>query len=349
MILKSNTINKNIFLVTDKLFNNNKIFDLKMIKRNDYRGYEYFILKQELSKLNISLSTYDDLNKNIHKSYDLIFMNLRKKTYNIILDNPNVDKYLIITEPEPLLPISWDLDLHSRYFTKIFTWNDDFVDNQKYFKFYYPNAKINSAKLHFDLNQKRKLCVVVAGNKHNNHKLALYAERVKAIRWFERNHPEDFDLFGIGWDKRYISTRFIRRFNKYNLITKNNFFKKKFSSYKGSIESKIDVLRLYKFSICYENLKNLSGYITEKIFDCFLAGTIPVYLGARNIKDYVPEKTFIDKENFKTYEELYRYLNGMSVSEYSNYLIGIKDFIESKKSYPFTAEYFAKIIIKNIT
>lgn len=273
---------------------------------------------------------------------------MRKNTYNVLINNANVYKYLIITEPAPLLPLTWDLNLHNKYFKKIFTWNDNIVDDKKYFKFYYPNSKINITKLNFDLNKKNKLCVIIARNKYNNHKLALYTERIKAIRWFERNHPEDFDLYGVGWDKRYISTKFVSRLNKYNFITKNNFFKTKFSSYKGSIASKIDILRFYKFSICYENVRNQTGYITEKIFDCFLAGTVPVYLGAQNINDYIPEETFINKENFNTYEELYSYLNGMSESEYTNYLIAIKDFLESKKSYPFTAEYFAMNIINNI-
>jgi hypothetical protein len=35
--------------------------------------------------------------------------------------------------------------------------------------------------------------------------LELYSKRVEAIKWFEKNHPEDFDFYGIGWD-RYVSS-----------------------------------------------------------------------------------------------------------------------------------------------
>ena len=28
----------------------------------------------------------------------------------------------------------------------------------------------------------------------------LYSERLAAIEWFEKNHPDEFDLFGHGWD-----------------------------------------------------------------------------------------------------------------------------------------------------
>jgi hypothetical protein len=33
---------------------------------------------------------------------------------------------------------------------------------------------------------------------------------VEAIKWFEKNHPEDFDFYGIGWDRYVSSNRYIR-------------------------------------------------------------------------------------------------------------------------------------------
>ncbi|MCF6224866.1 MAG: glycosyltransferase family 10 [Xanthomonadales bacterium] len=47
---------------------------------------------------------------------------------------------------------------------------------------------------------------------------------------------------------------------------------------KGYIEHKIDALLPYEFSIAIENTCEL-GYSTEKLIDCFLAETQPVYLG----------------------------------------------------------------------
>lgn len=40
-------------------------------------------------------------------------------------------------------------------------------------------------------------------------------------------------------------------------------------SYKGKVQEKQSVLKKTKFSICYENVSDLQGYITEKIFDSF--------------------------------------------------------------------------------
>jgi alpha(1,3/1,4) fucosyltransferase len=62
-------------------------------------------------------------------------------------------------------------------------------------------------KLKFDFTAKNKLCSMIIENKFNFHPLELYTERVKAIRWFEKNHPEDFDLHGINI---VLKTRFHR-------------------------------------------------------------------------------------------------------------------------------------------
>jgi hypothetical protein len=181
--------------------------------------------------------------------------------------------------------------------------------------------------------------------------LELYTERVRTIRWFEKNHPEDFDLYGIGWDRYYFRGTFLGinllRLNRLKFLTK--LFKPKYFSYKGPVNSKRETFKKYKFAICYEAARDVSGYITEKIFDCFFAGCVPVYLGAQNITEHIPSNTFIDKRKFKTYEAVYAYLKDVPDSEYVNYLEAIKNFIKSEKVYPFSAEYFANTLAKEIT
>jgi hypothetical protein len=54
----------------------------------------------------------------------------------------------------------------------------------------------------------------------------------------------------------------------------------------------ISVYSQYKFIICFENSKT-PGYVTEKIFNVFLSGSIPIYDGAPNINDYIQPGTFI--------------------------------------------------------
>ena len=45
----------------------------------------------------------------------------------------------------------------------------------------------------------------------------------------------------------------------------------------------------------------LERWITEKIFDCFYAGTIPVYLGAPDVARWLPPECFIDMRRFGGY------------------------------------------------
>jgi len=125
-------------------------------------------------------------------------------------------------------------------------------------------------------------------------------------------------------------------------------FAPSFLSCRGQVERKRDVLGKYRFAICYENVKNIPGYITEKIFDCFFAGTVPVYLGAGNITDHVPAGCFVDKRNFESYDELYDYLSAMNDETYLRYLDNIGSFLTSDRSYPFTCDYFAKTVIDGI-
>ena len=322
---------------TGSFYLNNGQFDVSdIISNRDNCLYGFYLLKKRLGENGIDLSTQDI---NLPSESQFIIYNELPKIEDI---STNKSNYLLIFESEVIRPDNWNLKNH-KYFKKIFTWNDKFVDNKKYFKINF-SGKIPT-DLNFNLNKKNKLCTMIAGHKLKSHPLELYTERIKAIRWFEQNHPEDFDLYGIGWDKYYFKG-ILSRLNRFDTLRK--ILKPRYPSYKGSIESKKEVYKKYKFAICYENAKDIPGYITEKIFDCFFAGCVPIYWGAPNITDHIPANTFIDKRNFKTYEELYNYLKNMSDEEYINYLDAIKDFIKSDKIYPFSAECFAETLINEI-
>lgn len=56
-------------------------------------------------------------------------------------------------------------------------------------------------------------------------------------------------------------------------------------------EDKWDVLADYKYSIAIENFV-LDDWITEKLYDCFLAHTFPIYYGCPNLEKYFPGASF---------------------------------------------------------
>lgn len=333
---------KNLFLVcTSDYYYKNKIFDVDSPTNRDNYYYPYYLLRKKFYESGVLLNTYDYFDKNKEKEYGLVFFDIPRNIENYLNDDSH-ENYLVIWESSVVYPINWKIELH-KHFKKIFTWNDKVVDKNKYIKFYWPD-KIPE-NLDFNLTKKNKICAMIIGHKFKSHPLELYTERVKAIRWFEHNHPEDFDLYGMGWDT-YCFNGALSALNRFTFLTKH--IRPNYPSYKGTVEKKRDVYERYKFSICYENARDIPGYITEKIFDCFFAGCVPIYWGAPNVTDFIPEDTFIDKRKFNSYEELYNYIKNMTDEEYLGYLAAIKNFIKSPKIYPFSAECFTDTIISEI-
>jgi len=330
---------KKACIVVAPIYQKNKLFDLldNLINRDNCM-FPFSLLKERFHEIGYILTTNDI---NTIEESDIVIYNEMPK---VLPEKKDIHKsYLLIFESELIRPDNWDISKHD-YFQKIFTWQDDIIDNKKYFKF---NFAQNIPKtIEKNLSKKEKLCTLIAGNKKVNHPLELYTKRIEAIKWFEKNHPEDFDFYGIGWDKFSHPNKYINYFLfKTNMAT---LLQPKFSSYKGRIDSKKEVLEKYKFSICYENARDIPGYITEKIFDCFFAGCIPIYWGANNITEHIPKECFIDKREFDSYEKLYKFLKNMSEEQYLEYLNNIEEYLNSESSYQFSSDYFAKTTIVTI-
>ncbi len=233
---------------------------------------------------------------------------------------PKDNLILFMWEPPTVQPEVHDPKVQAQ-FGKIFTWDDDLVDNKRFFKFHYPNLLPRLPSIpSFD---EKKFCTLIASRLSSRHPKELYSEREKAIRYFE-DKPGEFDLYGRFWEKR------------------------NYLNYKGTIGDKLAVLKNYKFSICYENTRDVKGYITEKILDCFAAGSVPVYWGASNVTDYIPEGCFVDRRKFENYDELYAFMKNLTQEEYGQYLKNAEEFLKSEKAQVFTQEHFIKTFLQII-
>lgn len=98
---------------------------------------------------------------------------------------------------------------------------------------------------------------------------------------------------------------------------------------KGSnyIKDKMDGLLSYRYSIAIENT-TAPYYFTEKITDCFLAYTIPVYYGCKNIGKFFPEKSFIQvdiQEPLKAIEKV------KQVMEYDDWHVRLPALEEARE------------------
>jgi len=233
--------------------------------------------------------------------------------------HPKEQLVLFTWEPPTVQPELHDPRVHEQ-FGKVFTWDDDLVDNKKYFKFFYPVLKGRIPDV-IPFKDK-KFCTLIARRLGSKHPKQLYKEREKTIRFFDDKEGE-FDLYGHFWGKKKLR-----------------------KNWRGPIPDKNAVLKGYKFSICYENTKDIKGYITEKIFDCFAAGVVPVYWGASNVTDYIPEECFIDRRKFKDNKKLYQFLKSITEKEYNQYLDAAEAFLKSEKAQLFSQDHFTQNFLK---
>lgn len=161
----------------------------------------------------------------------------------------------------------------------------------------------------------------------------LYADRLAAIRYFARY--DDFHLYGYGWDQpvhragRATQTA-VRRANRGEIAP--------------GLRAKRAVLSRYRFAICYENTV-FPGYLTEKLFDCLLAGCIPVYWGDPAVAEQVPSGCYIDCRQFSNLAELDRYLQQLGPEAVDDYLEAAADFLASAAYTPFLADTFASELL----
>lgn len=63
-------------------------------------------------------------------------------------------------------------------------------------------------------------------------------------------------------------------------------------NYRGPVVSKQWTLRNYRFALVFENQLQ-PGYVTEKLLDCFEAGTVPIYWGAPDVLSDVPKDSIL--------------------------------------------------------
>ncbi len=203
------------------------------------------------------------------------------------------------------------------YFSKIYTYNDAMVDGKKFFKFYYPHRQ----KMVEDLPsfESKNLCVMVARH--------WVSERCKVVRFFQRKSGTDFAFYGSDPGDFGSSPLYKGRIPGHH-----------------SGDDKIQVLKNYRFCVCFENTYHIPGYITEKIFACFAAGCVPIYYGAPNVTSYIPENCFIDYRKFKNLKQLYAFIKNMPEHEYQAYLRNIRSYLESPQSYVYSPEHFVEIL-----
>ena len=280
---------------------------------------------------------------------------------------PSVVKknYLILYETPLTVPRNAECSYLGR-FDAIFTWNKELLENgirddsgtnishDRFVKIFHPNPIPKECTTDFQFpsyDDRPDFCCLIGSNRHASvfDERELYSERVKAIKWFEDNAIADFKLYGNGWkvpQKRLGNVGKLRY--RADKIIPFLLGRPIFPSYQGPAITKYEVLRKTKFSICFENARDIDGYITEKIFDCFFAGCVPIYWGDANIKKAIPKECFIDFREFSSYPDLYQFIKLITPNQFDDYQKAIRNFLLSEQFWQYTSENFAGIVVEKI-
>jgi alpha(1,3/1,4) fucosyltransferase len=336
-------------------FKQNKMFESAAVGIGDDLNYPALHLKKRLNELGHKVATID-MEENLEKFDAVVFIDypLAKnfyppelRPYFRKLKRTNIPLYLVICESPSVHPDGWKRAHHAP-FRKVFTWSPKLADGQKYIRMRMPFKLPEFAP--YTPSRAEKFCCLIASQKYSWVREELYSERVRAIRWFERNHPDEFDLYGQRWDRFFFQKQWSILNPVLNMVYNRCSWlprRRIFPSARGAVTSKRDILRRYKFSICYENA-SYPGWLTEKVLDAMFAGCVPVYLGDPEVAEFVPAEAFIDKRAFPDYDSLYRFLKGMTPAQYEGYREAIHHFVHGEAIKPMGPEAFTQLILREV-
>ena len=173
--------------------------------------------------------------------------------------------------------------------------------------------------------------VMIAANKVSPTSKSNYGLRRKIA---SAPSNDKLDVFGPMWGEsiiKKISYRLAVGF--YSLRTGflpnlNELYGNLFQSYptyKGEIIDKHLVLKEYRFSLIIENDNN---YISEKLFDSILSGTIPIYIGPKCSEINLPANLYIWSDG--SLEDLNSITEYISIEKVTKMLTDMKNFLNSE-------------------
>ncbi|MCD7726751.1 MAG: glycosyltransferase family 10 [Ruminococcus sp.] len=143
-----------------------------------------------------------------------------------------------------------------------------------YYPFYFMNSFHNRADMNVQDEGKNKFCNFIYSKANHSTKGTIY----RTAFCKELMKYKDVDCLGAvlhNSDDQLLSERFVGNWENSKIMTQAK----------------------YRFSIAFENCL-LDGYITEKIVDPLIAGSLPIYFGSEYVKRFVNPNCFIYANDF---------------------------------------------------
>jgi hypothetical protein len=247
----------------------------------------------------------------------------------------------------------------SRLFRRVLSWSDTdallpFTRRPVEVQHFCWPQSFSGVHDHLWANRDRKFLVMMNANKLPRiYVNELYTARLRAVQYFHQFG--EIDLYGRNWDRMPVRVGKVRTpttFRRWlaeawqvkQRLAPNPLYATMASASLGPAVSKSATLAQYRFALCFEN-SIIKGWMTEKLFDCFFAGTVPVYWGAPEVLDWVPAECFIDMRAFSGFAELRRFLHSLTPAQEERYREAARSYLASPAFAPFKLEAFVSRVV----
>lgn len=297
--------------------------------------FPFHRLREGFRAVGIELSTID-----MNAGRDVLF----ELHINVQRRRSKAPMYCYLYEHPHVRGINGSASLLARY-RQVYTWNEAFIDERLIHRLEIPNDLTPRPMPSFD--QREVFCAMIAKNKEMRRPsdISLYRERLRLIRGFEHHAPELFSLYGKGWDIPPVVPGFGGRIVKlYQQWRNRRSGTRPFPSWRGTVDSKDDVLQHAKFSLCYENLRGGKGYLTEKLFDAIVNGCLPVYAGAGDVDARIPRECYIDGDQFSDVPALIDHLKGIDATEFATRQRAMQTFMRNAAGLRHDQDHFCRTL-----
>jgi len=335
-------------IAVNNYFTENDFHDLAFAPgRIDPRDQGLRAFKDYFSRRGIEVHTVDMVDFQDSSLDYVIYFDLSWRYFKsdpFIHHIPREKLVLVMLEPPNVNPSLYYVPYYRRHFSVVFTWNTALIArNSSYVRINVPAG--------VDINRyqenpfpdipfsRKKLLVAINRNRWAYMPQSTYGLRIRTFEHFERKCPDDFDLYGEGWNQPRV---FYERWFGY----------RKFKNYRGAFqyvfEAKIPILARYKFCLCFENNASEPGYISEKIIDAFCARCVPIYYGWEKADEFIPKECFINFRDFRNCGQLTRFLRQVDEFQYRQYIAAIEKFLNSPEAQFFTNEHLYSVLFERL-
>ena len=244
---------------------------------------------------------------------------------NLLRKRRDLKKFSILYRSEPacVLPVAYKPETIALYSSIISFGKSEVINDGMHWPQYFPAEE----QLGWGIHDRLPRAALINANKLNLSPSELYSLRRESIKTIE-----GVDLFGENWNSNFrerikVLAIEVMKDPIRHLVAASGHSRHWFANWPETVSpaDKISIMQRYKFALVIEN--ELS-YMSEKLFDAFFAGCIPIYVGPE-VTDYkVPKELIIQCK--PTSQSLAEGFEIAMQTNFENYQVKLKNWLESE-------------------